>query len=225
MWLKDQKMQRKSKNIKSQLPKVGFFFLIVGILIFISTPLKKLKGEVFEEMRLAIFQLNINENNDKTTISDINTENLQVTTENITEAEENDKKANYSYIGELSIPKIKLRRGFVSKESRYNNIEYNITIANESNYPDVPLGNFILMAHSGNAYISFFDKLYKLQIGDEASVSYNANTYNYRLTNIYNQAKTGTVAIYRNPNVKTLTLITCTHNDDYNQTIYIFEEI
>ena len=164
-------MQRKSKNIKSQLPKVGFFFLIVGILIFISTPLKKLKGEVFEEMRLAIFQLNINENNDKTTISDINTENLQVTTENITEAEENDKKANYYYIGELSIPKIKLRRGFVSKESRYNNIEYNITIANESNYPDVPLGNFILMAHSGKAYRSFFDKVYKLQIGGEARVS------------------------------------------------------
>ena len=224
MWLKDQKMQRKSKNIKSQLPKVGFLFLIVGILIFISTPLKKLKGEVFEEMRLAIFQSNINETNN-TTINNVNTENLEVTSENTTEAEENDKKANYSYIGELSIPKIKLRRGFVSKESRYNNIEYNITIANESNYPDVPLGNFILMAHSGNAYISFFDKLYKLEIGDEASVSYNAVTYNYRLAKVYSQAKTGTVAIYRNPNVKTLTLITCTHNDDYNQTIYIFEEI
>ena len=81
------------------------------------------------------------------------------------------------------------------------------------------------MAHSGNAYISFFDKLYRLQIGDKASVSYNAVTYNYQLTKIYNQAKTGTVAIYRNPSVKTLTLITCTHNDDYNQTIYIFEEI
>ena len=225
MWLKDQTMQRKNKNIKSQLFKVGFFFLILGILVIISTPLTKLKGEVFEEMRLAIFQLNINENNDKTTISDINTENLEITTENTEVAEEHDKKANYSYIGELSIPKIKLRRGFVSKESRYNNIEYNITIAQEADYPDVPMGNFILMAHSGNAYISFFDKLYKLQIGDEASVSYNANTYNYRLTNIYNQAKTGTVAIYRNPNVKTLTLITCTHNDDYNQTIYIFEEI
>ena len=216
-------MQRKNKNIKSQLFKVGFFFLIVGILVIVSTPLTKLKGEVFEEMRLAIFQLNINKEN--TTISDINTENLEITTENTEVAEENDKKANYSYIGELSIPKIKLRRGFVSKESRYNNIEYNITIAQEADYPDVPMGNFILMAHSGNAYISFFDKLYKLQIGDEASVSYNANTYNYRLTNIYNQAKTGTVAIYRNPNVKTLTLITCTHNDDYNQTIYIFEEI
>lgn len=224
MWLKDQTMQRKNKNIKSQLFKVGFFFLIVGILVFVSTPLKKLKSEVFEEMRLTIFQQNINETNN-TTINNVNTENLQITAENNEKAEENDKKANYSYIGELSIPKIKLRRGFVSKESRYNNIEYNVTIANESDYPDVPMGNFILMAHSGNAYISFFDKLYKLEVGDEASVSYNANTYNYRLTNIYNQAKTGTVAIYRDLAKKTLTLITCTHNDDYNQTIYIFEEI
>ena len=191
--------------------------------MFVSTPLKKLKGEVFEEMRLAIFELNINKNN--TTINNVNTENLTVTNENTEVAEENDKTANYSYIGELSIPKIKLRRGFVSKESRYNNIEYNITIANEADYPDVPMGNFILMAHSGNAYISFFDKLYRLEIGDEASVSYNAVTYNYRLTKIYNQAKTGTVAIYRDVTKKTLTLITCTHNDDYNQTIYIFEEI
>ena len=217
-------MQRKSKTLKSQLSKVGFFFLIVGIIVFISTPLRILKEEVFEEMRLAIFQKNINKDNN-TTINNVNTENLTVTTEKKEEAEENDKKANYSYIGELSIPKIKLKRGFVSKESRYNNIEYNVTIANEADYPDVPLGNFILMAHSSNSYISFFDKLYKLQIGDEATVSYNANTYNYRLTNIYNQAKTGTVAIYRNPSIKTLTLITCTHNDDYNQTIYIFEEI
>ena len=217
-------MQRKSKTLKSQLSKVGFFFLIVGIIVFISTPLRILKEEVFEEMRLAIFQKNINKDNN-TTINNVNTENLEVTVENKEKEEENDKKANYSYIGELSIPKIKLKRGFVSKESRYNNIEYNVTIANEADYPDVPLGNFILMAHSGNAYISFFDKLYKLQIGDEATVSYNANTYNYRLTNIYNQAKTGTVAIYRNPSIKTLTLITCTHNDDYNQTIYIFEEI
>ncbi len=217
-------MQRKSKTLKSQLSKVGFFFLIVGIIVFISTPLRILKEEVFEEMRLAIFQKNINEDNN-TTINNVNTENLEVTVENKEKEEENDKKANYSYIGEISIPKIKLKRGFVSKESKYNNVEYNVTIANISDYPDVPMGNFILMAHSGNAYISFFDKLYKLQIGDEATVSYNANTYNYRLTNIYNQAKTGTVAIYRNPSVKTLTLITCTHNDDYNQTIYIFEEI
>lgn len=216
-------MQKKNKNIKSQLSKVGFFFLIVGILVFISTPLRKIKGEVFEEMRLAIFQQNINEEN--TTINDINTDNLQVTVESNKEAEENDKKTNYSYIGELSIPKIKLKRGFVSKNSKYNNIQYNIAIAKEASYPDKERGNFILMAHSGNAYISFFDKLYRLEIGDEATVSYKAKKYKYKLTKVYNQPKTGQVAIYRDPTKKTLTLITCTHNDDYNQTIYIFEEI
>ena len=216
-------MQKKNKNIKSQLSKVGFSFLIVGILVFISTPLRKIKGEVFEEMRLAIFQQNINEEN--TTINDINTDNLQVTVESNKEAEENDKKTNYSYIGELSIPKIKLKRGFVSKNSKYNNIQYNIAIAKEASYPDKERGNFILMAHSGNAYISFFDKLYRLEIGDEATVSYKAKKYKYKLTKVYNQPKTGQVAIYRDPTKKNLTLITCTHNNDYNQTIYIFEEI
>ncbi len=224
MWLKDQRiMQKENKNTKSQLFKVGFFFLIIGILVFISTPLKKLKNEVFEEMKLAIFQQSINEEN--TTINDINTENLEVSVENNEQAKQNDKKANYSYIGELSIPKIKLRRGFVSKNSKYNNIEYNVTIAKESSYPDKERGNFILMAHSGNAYISFFDKLYKLELGDEATVSYEAKTYKYKLTKVYNQPKTGQVAIYRDATKKTLTLITCTHNDDYNQTIYIFEAI
>ena len=173
-------MQRNKRNIRSQLYKVGFLILIIGILIFFSTPLMKIRGEVFEEMRLAIFQKNINKDN--TTISNINTENLEVTEEESKQKETEIKKANYSYIGELYIPDIKLRRGFVSKDSRYNNIEYNITIAAEADYPDVPMGNFILMAHSGNAYISFFDKLYRLQIGATASVSYNAVTYNYRLS-------------------------------------------
>ena len=216
-------MQKRNKNLKSQLYIVGFLILTIGILIFFSTPLMKLKEEVFEEMRLAIFKKNINEDN--TTINNINTENLNGTKEEREEKETEDKKANYEYIGELAIPDIRLRRGFVSKESKYNNIEYNITVAKEADYPDVPMGNFILMAHSGNAYISFFDKLYRLQIGATASVSYNAITYNYQLTNIYNQSKTGTVAIYRDSTKRTLTLITCTHNDDYNQTIYIFEEI
>ena len=69
-------MQRKNRNIKSQLFKVGFFFLIIGLLVIISNPLKKLKEEVFEEMRLDIFQSNINKNNnDNTTINNVNTEN------------------------------------------------------------------------------------------------------------------------------------------------------
>ena len=218
-------MQERSNKIKGQLFKVGFFLLIVGGIVFFSIPLLKIKDQVFEEMRLAIFRLDIN--SDNTTINNVNTENLDVTvsepsTDNTTEEQ---SSPNYSYIGELSIPDIRFQRGFVAKESKYNNINYNITIVEEADYPDVSNGNFILMAHSGNAYISFFDKLYQLQIGALANVSYNAVTYTYKLVKVYTQAKTGKVAIYRNPNVKTLTLITCTHNDDYNQSIYIFEEV
>lgn len=218
-------MQERSNKIKGQLFKVGFFLLIVGGIVFFSIPLLKIKDQVFEEMRLAIFRLDIN--SDNTTINNVNTENLDVTvsepsTDNTTEEQ---SSPSYSYIGELSIPDIRFQRGFVAKESKYNNINYNITIAEEADYPDVSNGNFILMAHSGNAYISFFDKLYQLQIGALANVSYNAVTYTYKLVKVYTQAKTGKVAIYRNPNVKTLTLITCTHNDDYNQSIYIFEEV
>ena len=218
-------MQERSNKIKGQLFKVGFFLLIVGGIVFFSIPLLKIKDQVFEEMRLAIFRLDIN--SDNTTINNVNTENLDVTvsepsTDNTTEEQ---SSPSYSYIGELSIPDIRFQRGFVAKESKYNNINYNITIVEEADYPDVSNGNFILMAHSGNAYISFFDKLYQLQIGALANVSYNAVTYTYKLVKVYTQAKTGKVAIYRNPNVKTLTLITCTHNDDYNQSIYIFEEV
>ena len=218
-------MQKKDKKIKGQLFKVGLFLLIIGGIVFFSIPLAKIKDQVFEEMRLAIFRLDIN--SEDQTISDVDTENLVVTTPEIIEEEPNSSSSrpSYSYIGELSIPDIRLQRGFVSKDSRYNNINYNITIAQEADYPDVEKGNFILMAHSGNAYISFFDKLYRLEIGAIATVSYEAETYTYKLAKVYTQPKTGKVAIYRNPDIKTLTLITCTHDDDYNQSIYIFEEV
>lgn len=215
-------LKRKNKP-KSQLFIVGFLCLIIGLLVFFSTPLKKLREEVFENMRLAIFQMQINEDN--TTINNIQTENLIVIDGETDSSNNANNSPSYTYIGQLSIPSINFERGFVSKDSKYNNINYNVTIAKEADYPDVKNGNFILMAHSGNAYISFFDNLYKLEIGAKATVSYEAKTYTYQLVKTYNQPKTGKIAIYRDYTKKTLTLITCTHNDDYNQTIYIFEEI
>lgn len=131
---------------------------------------------------------------------------------------------NYNYIGYLEISKIGLKRGFVDKNSKYNNINYNVTIASTSSYPDVENGNFILMAHSGDAFISYFANLYRLNIGDVAKVTYQKNIYQYRLVKIEEQPKTGVVAIHRdNYNTKALTLITCTKDNDTTQTIYIFE--
>lgn len=218
--------KRRKINKKGQLLLVGLFLLLIGIIIITYLPIKTIKDKVFSEMKLAIYQDEINEDNE--TINDIGTSkvtNHTVPNNNQTETTTAPKKnISYTYIGQLSIPKIRFKRGFVKKESKYNNIEYNITIANEADYPDVKNGNFILMAHSGDAPISFFEPLYKLELGDIATVSYNAKAYYYRLVKTYQVEKTGKIAIYRDYNKKTLTLITCTHDDLTKQSVYIFEQ-
>ena len=96
---------------------------------------------------------------------------------------------------------------------------------NGSTTPDVAGGNLVLAAHSGDAYISYFAYLYKLNVGDQAFVTYGGNTYKYQIVNIYNVPKTGAVTIHRNLDRTTLTLITCTKNSDTEQTVYIAEMI
>ena len=93
----------------------------------------------------------------------------------------------------------------------------------QSSFPNVEHGNLILAAHSGNCSICYFDKLYKLSIGDKALVYYKNYKYSYKLVDIYNVPKTGEVEIKRDPDKTVLTLITCTHNSDTEQTVYIFE--
>ena len=103
--------------------------------------------------------------------------------------------------------------------------EGNVTILAPSSYPDVKGGNFVLAAHSGNGYLSFFRNLYKLSEGDIAYVTYNNVKYNYRLVKKYDVDKNGTVTIDRNYDKSCLTLITCTKDDDYHQSVYIFERV
>lgn len=127
------------------------------------------------------------------------------------------------YIGYLTIPKINLTKGFLDMRSELNNIEQNITVIEGSSYPDKEKGNFIIAAHSGSGWKAFFNDLYKLSTGDIAVVSYKGKQYTYKIVNIYKQDKTGTIAIYRNYDKTTLTLVTCTNFDSKTQTVYIAE--
>jgi len=129
------------------------------------------------------------------------------------------------YIGYLSIPKIGLTKGFMDKRSTENDVEKNIMVVNGSSYPDVDKGNLILAGHSGTGWKAFFNDLYQLQNGDIARVTYKGKTYQYQIINIYTQPKVGKLAIYRNYDKTTLTLITCTNYDSTTQTIYIAELI
>ena len=129
------------------------------------------------------------------------------------------------YIGYLIIPKINLTKGFVARRSSENDVEKNIYIVDGSTYPDVEKGNFIIAAHSGPGWQAFFNDLYQLTTGDQIYVTYKGKKYTYQLTNVYKQEKTGKIAIYRNYEKSTLTLITCTNHDLTSQTVYISELI
>ena len=132
------------------------------------------------------------------------------------------KKINY--IAVLKINKINLVRGLVDESSYLNNVKYNVQIIKGSNMPDVVGGNLILAAHSGNARVSYFRNLYKLEIGDEATIDYNDKTYRYKVVNIYDVNKNGKVEIKRDLSKTTLTLITCRHNTE-RQIVTILEQI
>lgn len=132
--------------------------------------------------------------------------------EPVEEVKEEKPKEKINYIAILKIPKIKLERGLVDPKSYLNNVNYNIEILKESSMPDEVNGNVILAAHSGNARISYFRNLDKLNIGDEISIDYKSNIYKYRVSDIYLIDKNGKAEIIRNINKSTLTLITCKHN-------------
>ena len=127
------------------------------------------------------------------------------------------------YIGYLVIPKINLTKGFLDIRSADNDVEKNILVVQGSNYPDTEKGNLILAGHSGTGWKAFFNDLYKLDVNDTAYVKYKNKKYIYNIVNIYTQPKVGKLAIYRNYDKTTLTLITCTNNDSTTQTIYIAE--
>lgn len=200
-------LRKLSKNAKITL---GVLLLFLGVVCLTYTYFKSIKTNLFNEKNLRYFeQVDIEE-----TIEEVEETISEETTKPIIE---------YNYIGYLEIEKINLKRGFVSLNSKYNSVSYNIMLIKGSSMPDVKNGNLILAAHRGNSFVSFFDKLYKLNLGDEAKITYNNKVYTYRLVNTYLEEKDGRLAIYRNENKNTLTLITCTRNDKKTQTVFIFE--
>ena len=141
------------------------------------------------------------------------------------EEESNNIPLILDYFGYIEIPKINLKHGLVRENYKYNNVDITIQTIHPSSYPNEEKGNLILASHSGTSSISYFKNLYKLNNGDIVNIYYNNVKYTYKITNIYTQPKTGEVNIYRDREKTTLTLITCTKNDDTTQTVYICEQI
>ena len=109
----------------------------------------------------------------------------------------------------------------MNMDDNLNNVKFNLYVLPESNYPDTEGGNLIIAGHSGNYNNSYFANLYMLEVNDDIVIHYNNKKYVYKIDKIYNEKKTGRVRILRNKNNTTLTLITCTKDDNYHQTVYI----
>lgn len=214
--LKQLKVPKKLK--KSHTLLFGSLLIFLGAISLSWNYLEKVREGLFADMKIAMMDTPepVNPNgNDNITPDVINEYNG-----------ENTYTIDYSsYLGILEIPKIRLKRGFYGVDSRYNNIKYNVAMVEGTDLPDVPQGNLILMAHSGDSYISFFAYLYKLEIGDDCYVTYNGGSYHYQIVNIYEVVKNGVVSIRRDKSKNTLTLITCTKDNNETQTIYIAELI
>ena len=215
--------QRRKKPRTSTVLLFSLVLFIFGIFLISYNYLIAKKEKIYSTMNLLLYEDETPKN------IEVKKEEPEPVEENVPERlaniGEEDKSVTYNYIGILEINKLNLKRGFLNIESPYNNVNKNVTLIENSTMPDVENGNLILAAHSGNCWVCYFDKLYTLSVGDNASIIYNGYKYKYELKNIYNVAKTGVVEVKRDPNKTVLTLITCTHGSDTEQTVYIFELI
>ena len=129
-------------------------------------------------------------------------------------------KEKIDYIAVLEIPKIKLKRGIVDKNSSYNNVNRNIYTLKETTMPDEKDNSHIMLAsHSGNSYISFFKNLKKLDMKDKINFYYKGVKYIYEVSNRYEIEKTGTTDL-KITNKSDITLITCISGTN-KQVVYV----
>ena len=222
------------RNAKIQLSVLVIF---IGMCTLSSTYFDTKKNEVFDDMNKLLYEQivsledieEVSENNEPKEDANEPQEVVEPTINNeISEpitTTTTKSVIDYSkyYIGYLKIPSIDLEHGFLDKNSKYNNVNKNIYVHPTSDYPDVEKGNLILASHSGTSSISYFKNLYKLKVNDDVYINYKTREFHYVVRRIYKDSKDGTVAIRRDYETTTLTLITCTKNDKTTQTIYICE--
>lgn len=226
-------------NKKRLIITVGTICCVLGIYLISYNYLNEKVDKAYSNINLEILSLNeevenlddeIHVDNDNNVplyeeIDDSNKEEQNNKIENNkvnSKNESNNQKQNY-YVAKIKIPKINLEKGLVDINSKYNIVSKNIQIVKGSSFPNVEGSNLILASHAGTNSVSYFRNLYKLSEGDKCYIVYKGKTYVYNIVNIYYQEKDGTIAIYRDYNKTTLTLVTCTKNSKTKQTVYVAE--
>ena len=142
----------------------------------------------------------------------------------------------YRYKAVLEIPSIKLKRGILDIDNKYNKAKYNIELIKEKD--DI----IVLASHNGNNYNSYFGNLRnnikglygsnqninKIRFGEayigEENISIlteDGKIYKYIYTDSYDIKKDGYADIYRKKGNKCIVLVTCKDGRNDGQTVFI----
>ena len=181
-----------------------------------------------------IFDSNLDNNNNDNNVEDITVYSNEEVNNNLNLVSNDietivSTKGNTPYVEKelliLEIPKINIKNKIYQKNSSLNDIDKNVQIMNESDMPNVSLGNVILGGHSGSGPLAYFKNLNLLSYDDEIIIHYNKEKYLYHVKTIYTDDKNGSIIIRRNYNKDTLTLFTCNPGDKNSYLIIIAEKV
>lgn len=133
------------------------------------------------------------------------------------------QKISKDYLAILEIPAIQVKNYLYDLDSPLNHVNKNVFVVKGSTMPTIEYSNLILAAHSGFGSKAFFHNLDKLQMQDIANIYYEGKIYTYKLVDIYQEEKDGTITIHREPRKKHLILITCDKVNKNLQNVFVFE--
>lgn len=205
---------RKSKSLLI----ISTINLIIGIILILANSIYNYYLNKLDKEKVDYY---INRTSLKTNVVSIeNMNNNQINTTNIDNTNDTTNIDN-NYLAVLGIDKINLLQGFYDIDNPLNNVDKNIELISSSDYPNVENGSVILAAHSGNDRVSYFNKLYKLNINDTLYIIYNGNKYIYNLIEIDEVDKTGSITLKNISNMTSLVLITCSNKNKDKQVVYI----
>lgn len=196
-------MKKEKQKNEIQLT-IGLLLIILGLIIYLIPCIEIEKNKKIENSKI------------KEYIKEVNIDNTTIEEQNFVKKGIKISNDN-SYFMILEIPKINIKKGLYNINSKYNNVNYGIEILKESEVPNKESTNLILASHSGNSRISYFKHINKLIIGDKVYIYYNGIKYEYKIYDVYQKEKDGTIIINDSQDNKII-LITCV--DNKKQIIY-----
>ena len=189
---------------------IGIFIFLCGAISFTSYYFIKFHNRKEIEVKVEEYI----DNSSKVTVE-----------ESETQEEKENIGVNYNvYDMVIEIPSINLKYGLYDINSRYNSVNYGLQILRESDMPNVTNGNLVIAGHSGTSSISYFRYLYRLKNDDLVFIYYKGTKYIYKINNIYEEEKDGSITIHRDNNKTIIALITCKSRSN-NQYVFIGELI